>query len=251
MPGAKFNEVLVGRVADALQAVVVRQARERIKRHEFPAGQIEAAFNIAKSEADRSASILLFALAEDLMLGCFKEHMNPNVHGGWEAVTGSNGVLATASDRISLLELLYWIRPGTGADLRLMKSIRNRFAHHASVHSFGDKTISGWISSMSHHERPALREIEYYSDRKPSVRSVFLMRSAGALFHLASDIAIGPVARQEKLDPGELLSGDFSEQPENIQDATRAQARLMLSVALEEADVSATNNPTSSVSEAR
>jgi hypothetical protein len=116
-----------------------------------------------------------------------------------------------------------------------MKSIRNRFAHHAGVHSYSDNSISGWISSMSHHERPALQQIEYYEKDKPTMRSLYLMRAAGTLFHLATDIAIGPIARQEKLHPGDLFKGDFSEQPQNIQDATRMQARLMLKVALEQA----------------
>jgi hypothetical protein len=235
MSGTTFDEALVGRVADAIQAVVIKHAKQRIEEHTFPLEQIEKAFEIARGEADRSASILLFALAEDLMLGCFKAHMNPSVHGGWESVTGGSGVLATASDRICLLELLYWIRPSTGADLRLMKSIRNRFAHHAGVHSFSDKTITGGISSLNPHERQALKEIEYDKGNKPTVRSLYLMRAAGTLFHLASDLAIGPIARQERLHPGELFKGDFSEQPQNIQDATRMQARLLLEVALEQA----------------
>lgn len=231
-----FDEALVRRVADAIHGVVIKQAQDRIEQHEFPIKQIEAAFDIAQGEADRSASILLFALAEDLMLSCFKAHMNSGVHGGWEGVTGGNGVLATASDRISLLELLYWIRPSTGADLRLMKSIRNRFAHHADVHSFGDNKIAGWISSMSSHERPALERIEHFEKNKPTMRSLYLMRAAGSLFRLASDVAIGPVARQERVHPEALFRGDFDDQPQNIRDATRMQARLMLRVALEQAE---------------
>lgn len=231
----RFDDTLVGRVADAIRASVIRQAQLRIEQYAFPLKEIESVFGIAQREADRSASILLFAFAEDLMLDCFKAHMNSSVHGGWESVTGGNGVLATASDRISLLELLYWIRPSTGADLRLMKSIRNRFAHHAGVHSFNDSTVTGWISSMSPHERPALIQIKHYKKSKPDTRSLYLMRAAGTLFHLANDLAVGPIARQEKLHPGELFKGSFSEQPQNMQDATRMQARLMLSVALEKA----------------
>jgi hypothetical protein len=233
---SKFDDATVSRVADAVQAAAIAQARIRIEKHEFPIERIESTFGVAQSEADRSASILLFALVEDLMLECLKTHLNPQAYGGWEGVTGGNGLLATASDRISLLELLYWIRPSTGADLRLMKSIRNRFAHHADVHSYRDGKVSGWVSSMNQHEKPALREIYYYKNNKLTVRNLYLIRAVGTIFRLISDLAIGPVAIQESLDPSQLLGKDFSEQPQNVQDATRAQARLMLQVALAQAD---------------
>lgn len=227
----EFDEEAVGRVAEAIQAAAIAHARKRIEEHNFATERIETTFGVAQSEADRSASILLFALVEDLMLECLKTHLNPQAYGGWEGATGGNGLLATASDRISLLELLYWIRPSTGADLRLMKSIRNRFAHHANVHNFQDSKMSGWVSSMSQHERPIFRETGYYLDKRPTVRDLYLMRAIGTIYRLISDLAIGPVAMQERLDPSQLIGEDFSEQPLTVQNATRSQARLMLQVA--------------------
>ena len=111
-----------------MRAASVAMAMKIVEDQVLPLERIQQAFAIAKTEADRSASILLFALAEDMMLDSFKCHLNSNLRGGWSGVTGSNGLLATASDRITLLELLYWIRPQTCTDQRLMKSIRNRFA---------------------------------------------------------------------------------------------------------------------------
>lgn len=232
----KSDETLVAHVAKAIQDTVIKGARKRIEASEIATARIETTFSVAQGEADRSASILLFALAEDLMLGCLKSHLNSQAHGGWDGITGGNGLLATASDRIALLELLYWIRPSTGADLRLMKSIRNRFAHHADVHEFSDNKISGWVSSMNHHERPALENIKYYNDKKPTIRNLYLMRSAGILFHLVGDLAVGPVAMQEKLHPSIFLTKDFDLLPQNLQDSMRAQARLMLQVALDQVE---------------
>lgn len=230
MSESQFDDTIVSRVAEAIKAAAVRRAEERVESQIFPIERIEATFNIARNEADRSASILLFALAEDLMLQCFKAHMNPKGQGGWDGLTRGNGLLATASDRISLLELLYWIRPNTGSDLRIMKSIRNRFAHHADVHSFDDKIVAGWISSMRHHEDPVLSQTDQYKSKKPDMRSLYLMRVAGALSNLSSDLAIGPIAQQERLHPGELFQGDFDSQPACIQESARMQARLMLVV---------------------
>ena len=146
---------LVKRVAEAIRVAHVDQARDQLKEKILPLRRIENAFEIARREADRSTSILLFALAEDMMLNCLKDNLNQNISGGWNSVTGGNGVIATASDRLALLELLYWIRPRTASDLRLMKSIRNRFAHHAEVNSFTDSKISGWINSLTPHENPS------------------------------------------------------------------------------------------------
>jgi hypothetical protein len=232
----EYDEGLVRHVAKAIQESVVIRARKRIEEGKIATEKIERTFVIAQAEADRSSSILLFALAEDLMLDCLKVHLNPQAHGGWDSITGGNGLLATASDRISLLELLYWIQPSTGADLRLMKSIRNRFAHHAEVHSFSDNKISGWVSSIHHHEKAALNPIEYYRTKRPTIRNAYLMRAAGTLFHLVSDLAVGPIAMQERLDPSLLFNRDFDRLPLNLQDAARAQARLMLQVALDQVE---------------
>ena len=225
------DEQLLSKVADALRKAEVAMARKDVEEQVLPLERLKSAFLVAQVEADRSASILLFALAEDIMLEAFKCHLNPSIRGGWSGVTGGNGVLATASDRIALLELLYWIRPRSCADLRLMKSIRNRFAHHAEVNSFGDTKVAGWVTSMTSYEDPALTLIRKQigqADRTLSLRERFLMRSLGTLVNLATDLAVGPIATKRRVSPSDLTGGGFDSQPDNIKEATLFQAGMYI-----------------------
>ena len=169
-------EALVTLVGNAIYKHQVETARKRAASFAIDLNRIRRVFTTAFAESDRSAAILLFALAEDLMLHCLREYLNANVPGGWKSVTDANGVLATASDRITILHLLFWIRGATSADLRLLKSIRNRFAHHADVDSFDDPKIRGWVSSLSPYETPALATFdpsELASWPKPTSRELF------------------------------------------------------------------------------
>ena len=175
-------------------------------------------------------SILLFALAEEMMLDCLAKRMNTSAKASWKQAIGTGGLLSTASNRLTLLELLYWIKPQTGADLRLMKSIRNKFAHHADVHEFSERQILGWITSMTKHEG-VLEKIEEAKARsKFTARQQFEMRSVATLCHLAMDLAVGPVAREAQVYPGALNMPDFDSQPQNMKDAVLCQAECLLIV---------------------
>ncbi len=147
------------RVARAMYGSAVERVRQHAAELDLQPERLRRVFKTARSEADRSAAILVFALAEDLMLDAIKRYLNADVRGGWAEVTSGNGLLATANDRITLLCLLRWIHPSVYADLRLLKSIRNRFAHHAEVSSFDDSVIRNWIGAISHTEASALAAV--------------------------------------------------------------------------------------------
>jgi hypothetical protein len=130
--------------------------------------RLKKVFAVAKAEADRSAAILMFALAEDLMLAAIHRHCNTQIPGGWKDVTEGNGLLATASDRLTFLFIVNWLRPSTHANLRLMKSVRNRFAHHADVEGFDDAKIRGAIGSMFAIEKEMINGVsEEYLPKRP------------------------------------------------------------------------------------
>ena len=224
MDRTDFSDDLSGDIGFEYYKGMVGDARKAVAEHDLQLDRIKSAFLAAYEEADRSAAILLFALAEDLMLGCFKQHFNQNVAGGWKAITEGNGVIATASDRIALLELLHWIRPSTGADLRLMKSIRNRFAHHADVHSFNDKTVRGWISTMSGLKGSILHlaNVEY---EKPDARGLYLARAISTLITLTQELAIGPTSRMAQVDPEDVTPTEVAEHPQNMLDALSLHAQ--------------------------
>jgi hypothetical protein len=225
------DDPVVARVAKAIYDTHVQQARAKAAAHDVQLDRLRRVFLKAREESDRSAAILIFALAEDLMLDGLKANMNSKVKGGWAAVTDANGVLATASDRIMLLQLLFWVRDRTCEDLRLLKSIRNRFAHHADVESFSDSKIAGWISSLSRHEEPVF---SLYPDdvrrgwRTFSPRELYLMRACAAVTQLASDLAVGPAARAERVDPRHVVGQGYDALPENLKAVTRLSAEVFL-----------------------
>lgn len=190
--------------AKLLYDTKIAGAQARFSVHTLPHERIEAVFRVALSEADRSAAILIFALAEDLMLSCLKENLNTKIKGGWNSVTEGNGLLATASDRITILELLYWLSPSTASNLRLMKSIRNRFAHHSDVNNFDDRKISGWLASMTNHESYLWKN--YPEEfRKLTNREIFLCRSISSLIIMSTEFGFSVISRQEGVSPVDLL----------------------------------------------
>lgn len=200
-------------------------AQARFSLHTVPHARIEAVFQVALNEADRSAAILIFALAEDLMLTCLKEHLNTKIKGGWNSVTEGNGVLATASDRIMILELLYWLSPSTASNLRLMKSVRNRFAHHSDVNNFDDQKIMGWITSMTDHESYLWKN---HPDiiRKLTNREAFLCRSISTLIVMGAEFGFSVISRQEGVSPVDLLKS-YEKLPKILEESQEFLLKMM------------------------
>jgi hypothetical protein len=226
---AEANDA-IGRVADAIYKSQVDRARELAGAYEIKHERLRRVFEVAFSESDRSAAILLFSLGEDLMLEAFKKYLNAEISGGWKTVFDGNGVLATAADRITMLHLLHWIRPGTCADLGILKSIRNRFAHHADVESFEDTKIRGWVASLSPREQSAFKAFspdEVAGWRKFKARELYFMRATGTLVGLVTDLAIGPVSRFERVSPRDV-GGTWDNTPENLRSATKLAAEALL-----------------------
>ncbi|WP_462122347.1 hypothetical protein [Methylorubrum thiocyanatum] len=155
------------------------------------------------------------------MLNCFRANLNNEVSGGWKSITDGNGLLATASDRIALLDLLSWVRPHLVKDLRLLKSIRNRFAHHADVNSFDDNKILGWISSLEQYEQladalwPASQRADW---RKLKPRELYLVRASCVVMYLVNDLAVGPAARQFRVAPGHIENIGWENLPESLRE---------------------------------
>jgi len=141
-------------VARAIYASGVTRVRAEVAQLDVQSQRIRRVFESARREADRSAAILIFALIEDLMLESFKNNLSgSNIKGGWDEITRGDGLLATANDRLSLLGMLDWMQPKVYEELRLLKSIRNRFAHHADVDGFDDRNIRSWIGALHPAEK--------------------------------------------------------------------------------------------------
>jgi hypothetical protein len=221
------------RVARAMYGTAVDSVREHAAKLALQPERLRRVFRTARSEADRSAAILVFALAEDLMLDAIKRYLKAGVKGGWAEVTGSNGLLATANDRITLLCLLQWIHPVVYADLRLLKSIRNRFAHHGDVSSFEDTVIRNWIRAISANESAPLAAAagaEAGHPTQPNARQSFLMRSALVVTRLVANLAVAPRARASQVAPGHVGGPTWELYPDNLKELNRIAAEVILSV---------------------
>jgi hypothetical protein len=159
------------------------------------------------------------------------------VRGGWDEVTDGNGLLATANDRITLLCLLGWIAPTVYADLRLLKSIRNRFAHHADVSNFEDGKIRSWVSALSSVAEAAAIAAAVETGvpirTKFSTRQLFIMRSSLVVTALVTNLAIAPEARALRVAPDHVARTGWDLFPDNLKELKNIAADMILSVILE------------------
>jgi len=222
----------VSLVAGKMYGERVQALREEVAKYDIQSERLRKTFAAARAEADRSAAILLFALAEDIMLHGLKQHLDGEVQGGWSEVSSGNGVLATANDRITLLALLNWIHPAVYADLRILKAIRNRFAHHPDVIGFDEAKTRSYISSLSQQEKAPLAAMES-ADGPRSPRHLYLMCAASVVMRLVYNLAVAPAARRAQVAPGHVEGGDWNATPENIRELHRVLAEHMIAVAAE------------------
>lgn len=216
-----FAQNLAKEIVDAIEARRVEAARQQASERQIPVPRLKTVYERAVAEPDRSTAILLFALVEDLMLEAFKQNLNTDIRGGWKSLVDGNGLLATANDRLSLVELLRWSRPETIADLRLMKSIRNRFAHHADVTDFSDRQILGWITSMHTREEIFLRRHPEEIRRllpKPSPRDLYIIRAFFTVCLFMFDLSLSPIAHAERVQPKDILGGHPDRFPPNFKE---------------------------------
>jgi hypothetical protein len=225
-------EHLVEVAAQAMYKGQVEQVRSRVANCNLQLERIRDVISTAFSDSDRSAAILIFALIEDLMIDFMQLHLNKNITGGWNDVIGGNGLLASANDRMTFLYLLYWISPQTYKNLKLLKSIRNRFAHRSDVKSFGEQKIASWITELEDVESKmrAVIEVQGYW-RELDYRERYLARSAHVLTSLAAELAVGPYARAARVDPLDVFGG-FDDALPNIKKAQLLGAEFVLRVYL-------------------
>jgi DNA-binding MltR family transcriptional regulator len=233
LPDAERDHGLLDRVASAIYDAQVKRARQSVEEYDFQLDRMKQFFALIPLETDRSLAILLFALAEDLMLSSLKYYMSSKTKAVWDQATSGNGVLATASDRISILELLGWMHPNTAKHLRLMKNIRNRFAHHADVNDFSDKKIMSWISTMAPLEIRVTQEInknDFYQKIILESRDLFIIRSILIITMLVNDLSVLPAAKAQQVSARHVNGIDFDDGPAPLQELRRIAASSIISI---------------------
>jgi DNA-binding MltR family transcriptional regulator len=216
------------------------QAFKIIENYDVEVDRVKRVIIAMQKESDRACAILIFSLSEDLMLRCLSRNLRPVTKIRWKSITGGNGPLSTAANRIEILELLYWISSPVAQDLRLLKSIRNRFAHHADVESFEDQEIRGWISSLSPRDSVIfpIMAAGNIPPRSVSVRELFIMRSISTIIHMLSELATHPTAMRSHIAPAAILNKDLDNLPENLRLLRLLTAEIYIKYHVGETDLS-------------
>ncbi|HWU80367.1 MAG TPA: hypothetical protein VN158_09925 [Caulobacter sp.] len=220
------DPALVEKVASTLYQVQVDNARKLVSDTEFDLAEMKRVAQVAISESDRAAAILLFSYAEDMMLEGIKRNINKDIKGSFDGLVSPNGLLATASDRITFLAALRWIDKPTYTSLNILRGIRNRFAHHVACDSLSERSIAGMVTSLPDFERPIFEqmEIEPFNHRETYLARAFL-----TVHRVMYETSVLPHALAHQVDPRDV-SGTFDSGPDNLRKLglTAADCILML-----------------------
>jgi hypothetical protein len=226
-------------VAEAIYGVSVSRARSNVEKLDFELERVGAVFDRARFEADRSSSILIFALIEDLMIKSIMLNLGKPASGKWSDIIDGNGLLSTANDRLELIFILRWIDLKLIRDLRCIKSIRNRFAHHADVVDFNDGKLASWINNLNPSDSNITSIFPSFDEGiKISLRDLFLIRSIIIIVNLIRSLAVNPISVIERVSPHDVLGGDFDELPINIKELQGFAADHVIPILSNYGDVS-------------
>ncbi|WP_447911177.1 hypothetical protein [Brevundimonas bullata] len=214
----------VERVAKAIYQVQVQSARRSVAEIEFDLDEMKRVIDVAIAESDRAASILLFSYAEDMMVEGIKRNLKGDLKGGFKSLLAPNGLLATAHNRTTLLAALRWISTETYEALNVLRSIRNRFAHHVACDSFDDKVISGMVTSLPAFEKPITEQTR---EKFVGMRQVYLARSLLTVYRVMHEVAVLPHAMANHVDPRDV-GGPYEDRPASVHELGLAAADCLL-----------------------
>jgi hypothetical protein len=100
-------------------------------------------------ERDRSCAILMFSLIDDLTQQLILQECNQDIPRLKDRLFGTSGMLPTASDRFFLVFALGWISNHVFHNLRIIRKIRNKFAHELSCNRFDLSIVKSRASSIA------------------------------------------------------------------------------------------------------
>lgn len=214
------------RLRDELAQVLRDAAREQFLKALGPidlaAKEFEEFFIGLQSESDRGLAIVAFSYIDDKLRELLIRNLNPEVVGGAERLCDVLGPLGTANARIELAAALYWINRGTYHDVRLLRKIRNEFAHRPFASTFDEQRVANLVQSLTPLEKPMVEK--YSKDCKQygeiSTRLLYHVRAALTCHRLVSEVATAPTAQRHGLSP----LAAFHEGYEKLPDFVRAHA---------------------------
>ena len=162
-----------------------------------------------EDNSDRAAAITIFALFDDLLLKVMQEHFDPDIPGGFDSIFHPSAFLGTAHNRLKLALALRWVEKTTYQDINLLRSIRNRFAHHIEAKTFDDARMAGYITSLSENDRDR-NELEQVEPRNR-----FIYLSVKIFMTFVIQITTFPYSLILGISSRDIL-GNYENLPENL-----------------------------------
>lgn len=192
----------------------------------FDTSHFESAFDEARGDSDRSASVVVAALLDSILSQAYLWALNPKLKGGIGRLFEPNGPLSTLSGKIDFAYALHWISGHAYKDAHLIRRIRNEFAHKVAARTFDNAKVRSMVQGMTAQEEAAMLPIisEKWPDMPPlnlTTRETYLVRAPLVLAGLGADLIVRPRLLSAGLSPRR----PFEELPETAQKILRAGAR--------------------------
>ncbi len=202
--------------AQAMFETRYSSARQELETIEVPINHIREIFVEAIRDSDRSAAVLIGALADDIVVEVLKREMRGlNNKLAKELLIDPGSALSTLGARTKLLQALGWIDEQIAVNLSLIRRIRNAFAHRATCRTFDDPTIVGLINSFKTTNKGL--KFQEKDKRDLGQRDRFFINS---IFSIANLIACSSLRATEHKSglPLKSLNGPFHEAPSAIRE---------------------------------
>jgi DNA-binding MltR family transcriptional regulator len=121
--------------------------------------KIEQAIAQIARNSDRAIGIIAAAVLEEHITNAIKKRWrdSPKVADGLLQIEGP---LGNFGPKIDLVFLMGLISPEGHQDMKIIKKIRNKFAHNLEVDTFETPLIKGWCFELSHFEKFVLKDEE-------------------------------------------------------------------------------------------
>lgn len=137
----------------------------------------------------RTFCILTASFLEDVFRRSLVTYWSLDSSRSQQDYFGSNGPLATFSQRILVCAGLGWITQEQAKNAARLRKIRNEFAHNHLIHNLSDQLLSKPVESLNPYERIWLQIPEYetaYDALTPE--SALRMRFYCNAFHIAGSV---------------------------------------------------------------
>jgi len=195
----------------------LEKARQRASAVAIDLAHLQAVLAEVMKESDRGAVILLFGYIDDTLAALFRRMLNGEIKGGVDSLLQPTAMLGAAHNRLLLAASLWWIDKGTFAEISIIRSIRNAFAHKVGTSRFEHEPVRGLVASLPNIENDlrALFERHGGAWRELSVREQALMRMFKTLADVICEVSAMPYNRRLGVSDADFFD-NHDELPANL-----------------------------------